>query len=81
MDLNSLLALDGVIASRGGIPLIEQGKMIGANRLFGRYLFPDEAVSKAGAAVFCTGLECAGPRVTVLRLPGSYFALIAASLA
>src|SRR5580704_8035105 len=30
MHLNYLLAFDGVIASRGGIPLIEQGKIIGA---------------------------------------------------
>jgi glc operon protein GlcG len=39
MHLNYLLAFDGVIASRGGIPLIEQGMMIG------------EIVSEAGAAV------------------------------
>ena len=30
MHLNYLLAFDGVIASRGGIPLIEQGVIIGA---------------------------------------------------
>jgi glc operon protein GlcG len=30
MHLNYLLAFDGVIASRGGIPLIEQGAIIGA---------------------------------------------------
>jgi glc operon protein GlcG len=30
MQLNYLLALDGIIASRGGIPLIEQGAIIGA---------------------------------------------------
>ena len=30
MHLNYLLAFDGVIASRGGIPLIEHGKIIGA---------------------------------------------------
>jgi len=28
--LNYLLTLDGLIASRGGIPLIEGGKLIGA---------------------------------------------------
>src|ERR1700678_2769601 len=30
MHLNYLLAFDGIIASRGGIPLIEQGMIIGA---------------------------------------------------
>jgi hypothetical protein len=30
MHLNYLLAFDGIIASRGGIPLIEQGAIIGA---------------------------------------------------
>ena len=30
MHLNYLLAFDGVIASRGGIPLIDQGMLIGA---------------------------------------------------
>src|ERR1700683_3587910 len=30
MHLNYLLAFDGIIASRGGIPLIEQGVIIGA---------------------------------------------------
>ena len=30
MHLNYLLACDGMIASRGGIPLIEQGKILGA---------------------------------------------------
>ena len=29
-NLNYLMTLDGVIASRGGIPLMEQGKLIGA---------------------------------------------------
>lgn len=30
MRLNYLLAFDGIIASRGGIPLISQGKIVGA---------------------------------------------------
>lgn len=30
MHLNYLLAFDGIIASRGGIPLIERGEIIGA---------------------------------------------------
>jgi glc operon protein GlcG len=36
MHLNYLLAFDGIIASRGGIPLIEQGRDYRRNRLFGR---------------------------------------------
>ena len=35
--LNYLLTLDDVIASRGGIPLIEGGKIIGASRLLRRH--------------------------------------------
>jgi glc operon protein GlcG len=51
MHLNYLLAFDGVIASRGGIPLIEQGVMIGAIGGSGGTDSQDEVVSKAGAAV------------------------------
>jgi glc operon protein GlcG len=51
MHLNYLLAFDGVIASRGGIPLIEQGKIIGAIGVSGGADSQDEVVSKAGAAV------------------------------
>ena len=51
MHLNYLLAFDGVIASRGGIPLIEQGKIIGAIGCSGGADSQDEVVSKAGAAV------------------------------
>jgi glc operon protein GlcG len=40
MHLNYLLAFDGVIASRGGIPLIDQGDDYRRNRLFGRHGFP-----------------------------------------
>ena len=50
MHLNYLLAFDGVIASRGGIPLIEQGKIIGAIGCSGGTDSQDEVVSKAGAA-------------------------------
>ena len=39
MHLNYLLAFDGVIASRGGIPLIDKGAIIGASWLFGRHGF------------------------------------------
>jgi len=51
MHLNYLLAFDGVIASRGGIPLIEQGAIIGAVGCSGGTDSQDEIVSKAGAAV------------------------------
>jgi glc operon protein GlcG len=51
MHLNYLLAFDGVIASRGGIPLIEQGSIIGAIGVSGGADSQDEIVSDAGAAV------------------------------
>jgi glc operon protein GlcG len=51
MHLNYLLAFDGVIASRGGIPLIDQGLIIGAIGCSGGTDSQDEIVSKAGAAV------------------------------
>jgi glc operon protein GlcG len=51
MHLNYLLAFDGVIASRGGIPLIEQGVIIGAIGCSGGTDSQDEVVSAAGAAV------------------------------
>ena len=51
MHLNYLLAFDGMIASRGGIPLIEQGEIIGAIGCSGGTDSQDEVVSKAGAAV------------------------------
>jgi len=51
MHLNYLLAFDGVIASRGGIPLIEGGAIIGAIGVSGGTDSQDEIVSEAGAAV------------------------------
>ena len=51
MQLNYLLAFDGVIASRGGIPLIDQGRIIGAIGCSGGTDSQDEVVSKAGVAV------------------------------
>jgi uncharacterized protein GlcG (DUF336 family) len=51
MHLNYLLAFDGVIASRGGIPLIEKGSIIGAIGVSGGADSQDEIVSKAGAAL------------------------------
>jgi len=50
MHLNYLLAFDGIIASRGGIPLIEGGKIIGAIGCSGGTDSQDEVVSNAGAA-------------------------------
>ncbi len=49
--LNYLLAFDGVIASRGGIPLIDEGMIIGAIGCSGGTDSQDEVVSKSGAAV------------------------------
>ena len=51
MHLNYLLAFDGIIASRGGIPLIDQGVMIGAVGCSGGTDSQDEVVSEAGAAL------------------------------
>jgi len=51
MHLNYLLAFDGIIASRGGIPLIEQGVIIGAIGCSGGTDSQDDIVSKAGAAL------------------------------
>jgi uncharacterized protein GlcG (DUF336 family) len=51
MHLNYVLAFDGMIASRGGIPLIDQGKIIGSIGCSGGTDSQDEIVSKAGAAV------------------------------
>ena len=51
MHLNYLLAFDGIIASRGGIPLIERGVIISAIGSSGGADSQDEIVSKAGAAV------------------------------
>jgi uncharacterized protein GlcG (DUF336 family) len=45
---NYLLTLDDVIASRGGIPLVQDGKMIGAIGCSGGTGSQDEAVCKAG---------------------------------
>ncbi len=49
-DNKALLTLDGVIASRGGIPLIEDGKLIGAIGCSGGINLQDEATCMAGAA-------------------------------
>jgi uncharacterized protein GlcG (DUF336 family) len=51
MHLNYLLAFDGVIASRGDIPLIEEGAIIGAIGCSGGTDSQDDIVSQAGAAI------------------------------
>ena len=51
LHLNYLLAFDGIIASRGGIPLIEQGTIIGAIGCSGGADSQDEIVSQVGAAL------------------------------
>ena len=48
--LNYQITLDGIIASRGGIPLIEGGKLIGAIGCSGGTGSQDEVSCKAGAA-------------------------------
>jgi uncharacterized protein GlcG (DUF336 family) len=47
--LNYLLTLDDVIASRGGIPLVEGGKLIGAIGCSGGTGSQDETICTAGA--------------------------------
>ena len=49
-DLKYILSLDDVIASRGGIPLIADGKLIGAIGCSGGSGSQDEALCKVGAA-------------------------------
>jgi len=50
-NFNYVITLDDVIASRGGIPLIEGGKIIGAIGCSGGTGSQDEVVAKAGAAL------------------------------
>lgn len=45
------MTLDGIIASRGGIPLVEGGKIIGAIGASGGAGSQDEVTAKAGAAL------------------------------
>ena len=49
--LNYLITLDGVIGSRGGIPLVSAGKIIGAIGCSGGTGSQDEVVSRIGVAV------------------------------
>lgn len=50
--MNYLLTLDDLIASRGGIPLVEGGKIVGAIGCSGGTGSQDEVVAKAGVAAF-----------------------------
>ncbi len=50
-DFKYILSLDDVVASRGGIPLIEDGKIIGAIGCSGGTGSQDEAICTAGAAL------------------------------
>jgi uncharacterized protein GlcG (DUF336 family) len=49
-DFKYILTLDDVIASRGGIPLVEDGKIIGAIGCSGATGSQDEVICTAGAA-------------------------------
>jgi glc operon protein GlcG len=49
---NFILTLDGVIASRGGILLIEGGKIVGAIGCSGGTPSQDEVACRAGTAIF-----------------------------
>jgi uncharacterized protein GlcG (DUF336 family) len=46
------LTLDDVVASRGGIPLVSEGKLVGAIGCSGGSGSQDEVVAKAGVAAF-----------------------------
>ncbi len=48
-NFHYLVTVDGVIASRGGIPLVENGKLIGAIGCSGGTGSQDEVVAKVGA--------------------------------
>jgi uncharacterized protein GlcG (DUF336 family) len=50
-SFNYIMTLDGVIASRGGIPLVEGGKMIGAIGCSGGTGSQDATACAAGAAL------------------------------
>ena len=50
-EMRYVATLDGVIASRGGIPLVESGKIIGAIGCSGGTGSQDEVACKAGAEI------------------------------
>jgi uncharacterized protein GlcG (DUF336 family) len=49
---NYLITLDGVIGSRGGIPILDGGKLVGAIGCSGGTGSQDEVVAKAGIAAY-----------------------------
>ena len=49
-NFNYVMTIDGVIASRGGIPLVDGGKLIGAIGCSGGTGSQDEVACKAGVA-------------------------------
>jgi uncharacterized protein GlcG (DUF336 family) len=51
-NFNFMLTLDGMIASRGGMLLVEGGKLVGAIGCSGGTPSQDEVVCKAGTAIF-----------------------------
>ena len=50
-DFKFILSLDDIVASRGGIPLIEDGKIIGAVGCSGGTGSQDEAICTVAAAL------------------------------
>jgi len=50
-DFKYILSLDDIVASRGGIPLVEDGKVIGAVGCSGGTGSQDEAICTAAAAL------------------------------
>jgi glc operon protein GlcG len=50
-DFKYILSLDDIVASRGGIPLVEDGKVIGAVGCSGGTGSQDEAICSAAAAL------------------------------
>jgi uncharacterized protein GlcG (DUF336 family) len=56
---NYLATLDDVIASRGGNPLVANGKIVGAIGVSGGSGAQDDVVSKAGVASLTSGTTAA----------------------
>ena len=50
--LNYIITLDGAIGSRGGIPIVDNGKIVGAIGVSGGAGSQDEVVAKAGVAAY-----------------------------
>ncbi len=50
--LNYMITLDGVIGSRGGIPIVDNGQIVGAIGVSGGTGSQDEVIAKAGAAAY-----------------------------